>query len=279
MGLAESSGTGQLRVRFLGEFSVTLDGHQITSWQAGKARHLLQYLLLNHGRVVPVERLQEILWPQADASRPSSSLKVAAHGLRQVLCQPTGGGQGTGLRIDYRNVGYVIHVADLWTDVEEFQDAVRGGLRDARAGRRSEAGALLWKAVDLYRGDFLAAEQADWAAGRREFFKSLMIVALVALRDLSLRAGDLPTTIELAQRTLDLDRYHEDSYRLLIQLHCQRGEVERAYSWYQLCSRRLRGELSIEPSRETSEAIRQFLRRRRPVRDPSRSGTLTPTYS
>jgi DNA-binding SARP family transcriptional activator len=279
---AESPGIGQLRVRFLGEFSVTLGGREITSWQAGKARHLFQYLLLNHGHVVPTERLQEMLWPKVEASRVSTSLKVAAHGLRQILYRaPGGGSQEPNLRIDYRNVGYVIHVADLWADIDEFQDAVQSGLRHDRAGRRVQAGLLLRKAVDLYRGDFLVAEQADWAEGRREFFKSLMIVALVTLRDHSVRSGDLPTAIVLAQRTLDLDRYHENSYRLLIEIHCQRGEIERACSWYRLCAHRLKSELSVEPSRETSEAIRNFLRRRRLGQDRSRNSNrlrAAPTF-
>jgi DNA-binding SARP family transcriptional activator len=269
----ESSGPRQLGVRFLGEFSVSLGGREITSWQAGKARNLLQYLLLHHGHVVPAERLQEMLWPQAEVS---SSLKVAAHALRHVLCRDLSGFQESGLRIDYQNGGYVIHVADLWTDIGEFQDSVRRGLRDDREGRRPQAGVLLRRAVDLYGDDFLVAEQADWVTGTREFFKSLMIVALVALRDHALRAGDLAEAIELAQRTLDLDRFHEDSYRVLIEIHCQRGEVERARSWYQLCWHRLQAELSIEPSRETSEAIMEILRGRRPARHAGRSPVLIP---
>jgi DNA-binding SARP family transcriptional activator len=268
---ADPTGTGQLRVRFLGEFSVVLGGQEITSWGAGKARHLFQYLLLNHGQVIPAERLQKALWPNTEASRLSSSLRVAAHALRQILCRAPDDGQQAGLRIDYRNVGYVIQVADLWADIAEFQAAVREGLRNDRAGRPAQAAVLLRRAVELYRGDFLVAEDADWAVGRREFFKSLMITALVTLRDQSLRAGDLPTTIELAQQILELDRYHEDSYRLLIEIHCQRGEIERAYSWYQLCYRRLQADLSIGPSSQTSAAIWEFFRGRQLAAEATRS--------
>src|SRR5690349_15899341 len=74
-----------IRVRSLGTFELDIHGSLVRRWQAGKARNLLQLLLLQRGKPLSKETLYQSLWPEAEWSSSSSSLKVAAHVLRRIL--------------------------------------------------------------------------------------------------------------------------------------------------------------------------------------------------
>jgi two-component SAPR family response regulator len=245
-------------------------GKEVRHWRAGKARQLFQYLVLYRGRLINSERLYDVLWPQAERSAGCSSLKVAVHGLRQVLREHEPAISESRLSVEYRDFGYLIRADRLSTDIDDFQDLVRLGIRSDREGDEAVAVSTLEQATALYHGDFLEMERADWPVEHREYLKSLMIVALVKLCDYAVRIGDLPTVVNLTQRILELDRYHEESYRILISAHGQRGEIGRARSWFDLCARRLRSELCVEPSWQTVETLRQVMDRRLGTRAPRR---------
>jgi pentatricopeptide repeat protein len=263
-----------VHIKFFGEFSASMVGKEVRHWKAGKARQLFQYLVLHRGRLINSERLYDVLWPQAERSAGSSSLKVAVHGLRQVLREHERAVCESGLSIEYRDCGYIIRADRLSIDVEDFQDLVRIGIRCDREGDETAALSTLEQATTLYHGDFLEMERSDWAVEHREYLKSLMIVALVKLCDYAVRADDLPMVVNLTQRILELDRYHEASYRILISAHGQRGEIDRARSWFDLCCRRLRSDLCVEPSWQTVEALREVMDRRAGSR-ASRRGNRT----
>lgn len=125
-----------VEVRFLGCFSLTVNGSPIRQWRAGKARNLFQYLVLNKDQLVTRDQLYDALWPESEFPG-GSSLKVAAHALRRVLQAHPDRPGDTGISIVYRDFGYSIHIEDFGSDVEEFQRLVSDGLRAHRAGTRS----------------------------------------------------------------------------------------------------------------------------------------------
>jgi DNA-binding SARP family transcriptional activator len=242
-------------VHFLGTFSLTVNGSTVRQWRAGKARNLFQYLILNKDQLVTRERLYDALWPEAEWAG-GSSLKVAAHALRRVLQAHPDRPGDTGIRILYRDFGYLIQVDDLWSDVEEFQRLVRAGLRADREGDAERTSTCLRQALTLYQGEFLEGETAAWAVEQREYLKSLALRALDVIRDEAEREDDFDELLQACRQTLGIDRYHEETYRVLMAAHGRRGELDQVRSWYELCSRRLREDLAVAPAQETEHALR-----------------------
>ena len=82
----------------LGKIAGKINGVPIQGWRPTKPLVLLHYLLdrCNH----PVDRitLMETFWPGEDARAPETSLKVAVHGLRQILSGALGPRIGSGSR-------------------------------------------------------------------------------------------------------------------------------------------------------------------------------------
>ncbi|MER5220680.1 AfsR/SARP family transcriptional regulator [Streptomyces flaveus] len=262
-----------VRIRFLGDFELTMNGVPVRRWRAGKARGLFQYLAINRGQTLTRDRLYEVLWPGSDRSAGDSSLKVAAHALRRVLDAHPDSPCPSGIRLHYRDFGYVLDIAELWSDVDRFQELVHSGLRAATSGDRVLARERLRSAAALYAGEFLRGENADWVVEQREYLRSLALRALEVLRADAAEREDFPDLIEVCRSTLGIDRHHEETYRALMTAHGRRGEHACVRRWYDLCARRLRDDLAVAPSRETDRLLHAML----PARAGRAGGPPSPT--
>ncbi len=240
-------------VRLLGDFSMDVCGQPVGPWRGGKARGLFQYLLLNRGRLVVRERLQDVLWPDADRARGGTSLKVAAHALREVIARIPA---EAGLSLVYQDHGYLLRAERVWIDVDEFERSCSAGADRA--------------AMHLYRGDFLGGEAASWAVEQREWYRSLALRVLDRLRDAALHRGDDIELVGWCRRSLAIDPSREATYQALMTAHARFGELDRVHSWYRLCLRRLREDFGVDPSPETHRVFVEALRRG----VPSRPGPL-----
>ncbi len=266
---AEEDSSG-VKAHCMGGFSLSVGGRQVRRWHAGKARSLFQYLLINRGRVVLRERLYEVLWPDQEWTPGSSSLKVAAHALRRMLAEQPRLEGSDPIRIEHRDFGYVLSAGDIWVDAERLQSAASEARAAALRGDHETATARYRRVADLYRGDYLAGETADWVCEQREWYRSLALRAFGYLRDRALEQGDYPEVIERSRQCLAVDRFHEETYQALMIAHGCLGELDRVKGWHELCVRRLGDELDLTPSPETGRILTQALH------DRPRAGRTAP---
>lgn len=252
-----------ISVRTFGEFELTFDDRPIERWRAGKSRCLLQFLLLRRGRVVPRAVLYESLWPDAPWSKDSSSLKVAAHMLRNILDSNQDQwppGPGPSLRLITREAGYLLQAEGVSVDFESFaQLADRAQAAQARH-HRATSPALYSQAVSLYRGDFLADVDYDWAATHREWLRSRLLHALTFLTETAILGRDHAGVIHWCKQMLDAEPLHEETYRALILVHGHLGQLSQVHRWYRLCETRLRDHLQVVPQLATQRLYAQAVR-------------------
>lgn len=217
-------GNATVEARFLGGYSLTVGGQPMPGWRAGKAKALFQYLVVHRNRVVSRERLHEALWP---GRRPqgSSSLNVAIHAVRCGLAVTDA------VVIERCDDGYVLRADSLWTDFEAVEASVEAGYHAAANGDRGLAAEHFRDAVRLYSGVFLPDVDADWAAERREWLRTLMLQALTWLCDGELAAGDMWAAIRWCRQMLEVDNYAEWAYQTLVDIHAQRGLMGQAERW------------------------------------------------
>lgn len=237
-------------VRTLGAFELSFDGQPVQRWRAGKARNLMQFLLLRPGHVVPRAALFEALWPDASWTRDSSSLKVAAHMLRNVLGEDTAPGDGAVLRLLTRDPGYLLEVSGVTVDFRVFEQltdqawALQRTDRDAAADRCRRAAAL-------YDDDFLPDERYDWAVAQREWLRSRLLCACSFLVETAVLHGDHSGVLHWCRRLLDVEPFHEETFRALMLVHAHLGQLAQVERWYRLCVRRLWEHLQVAPDLAT----------------------------
>jgi LuxR family maltose regulon positive regulatory protein len=221
-----------------GENAVSVD-----EWRALKARDLLFFLLI-HGE----SRREEIgaaLWPEATPAQVQDVFHVTLHRLRRALGAPEW--------VLFRAETYALNrQLPFWSDVEEFQDLLRGA-QDLERVAPAEAVERYRRAVALYQGDFMADTTAEWALPFQRNLAHAYEDSLRRLAHLYLDREDLSSAAGCFQRLLERDYYREEIHRELLSAYARLGQPGMAHEHYRKLQRRLRLELDVEPETATRE--------------------------
>jgi DNA-binding SARP family transcriptional activator len=214
-----------VRIRTFGTFALEIDGRQIPLQAVRpRARAVLRFLALNVGTAVHREVIQEALWPEADRQRGGRSLHVAISAMRGLLVQALG---LAGQRLIVREGdAYRLAVDPLAVDIGRFEQAMAEG----RAGRpRGDQPSGFALAIQVHRGELLPQDgPAEWVVERREHYRREAVEAARSEAEYALIAGDLDAVVQFCRAGLELDRYHDPLWRLLIAAHDRAGDAGAA---------------------------------------------------
>lgn len=122
-----------------------------------KQRAVLAALLLAPGAVVAVHRIIDVLWHDDPPGRAEASIRGYVSNLRKALAGIHAGlvpgvAAGAARVIEFRDGGYVLHVAPEAIDLHRFEDAVRDGAAALRLGRMAHARDRLTEALAYWTG-------------------------------------------------------------------------------------------------------------------------------
>jgi DNA-binding SARP family transcriptional activator len=131
-------------------------------------------------------------------------------------------------------------------DLADFDESLADAAM-AKARRDTAATASgLRHALDLYLGDVLPEDgPAEWAIGARERYRIRAAEAATSLAHLELHLGSPRAAVAAASRAVEIDPWLDESWRTLVTVHEQSGDVvaaRRASDSY----RRMRVALGVE---------------------------------
>ncbi len=250
-----------VRIYCFNDFRLVINDASVNHWKAGKACELFQLLLLNRGKVLTRDILNDALWPNRSTSNRSTSLKVAVHTLRRILERANDGDEREpALRLSTRDSGYRLDVQGTWIDTEAFKSSIVRAHLEHNRGNLDQELAEYRYALDLYCGDYLPCLTSDWACIEREWLRGQALLALRRLAHAGLDAGDDYSVVDACRRILAIEPYCEEAYRLLIVVHGRLGQLVQARRWYQLCSDLLFQGLQVTPDRSTTDLFSKAMR-------------------
>ncbi len=214
--------SSRIRLSCLGRFELSVDD-RIVPWRGlrPRARSLLMVLALHQGRGRHRETLIAELWPDATLVSGLRSLQVAISSVRLCLA-------GAGLTEDCvlrQGDAYALCLPDAWIELEHFEQLVRGAARAEVSGDARLALDQRTSALDSYTGDLLPETgPAEWVVPERERLRALAASTGAAAAQVALNLGELAAGIRAARRSLELDPYHDQSWRLLAELCDRQGD-------------------------------------------------------
>ncbi|GIG45978.1 SARP family transcriptional regulator [Dactylosporangium siamense] len=227
----------RMRVGILGPLTVVVDGRPVEVAGA-RLRTLLVRLACEPGRLVPVERLAEALWPDATPTDPANAVQSLVSRLRKTLDGHPALESGAG--------GYRLGVAPDDVDAHRFERLAGEGRRALRDGDPARAATLLTAALDLWRG---TPDVDDALAARWEELR------LGAVEDHVEAVG--PRAPGLVARLRELTAAHPLRERLtahlVMALHAE-GRRAEALAAFEECRHRLAEELGVDPSPQLRQA-------------------------
>jgi TolB-like protein/DNA-binding SARP family transcriptional activator/rhodanese-related sulfurtransferase len=242
---------GKLEIRLLGGLEIGGDRDTGAPVLSGKARALVAYLALQHGRPQSREKLAALFWQDSPEEQARTNLRQAISTVRKALN-------------DHRDANLVAdrnQVAltgwDIDFDVTEFERLIAEATPDA-----------LVRAVALYKGDLLdgfslkEASFETWVRAERERLRHLASDALTKLTEHYSTVGDADRCVETAARLLNLDPLREAVHRILMRAYAAQGRHASALKQFEACRDMLKRELDVEPEPETVALYRDIRKQR-----------------
>ena len=218
-----------LVVGCFGEFSLRLGG-AVTDLSGVRplARTVLRILALHAGRPVHREQLVGALWGELDADRALHNLQVSISSLRRTL-----GKQGA---CDGRSIlarqgeSYVLCFGEgSQCDLLDFDRNLREASRARQLQDTYREVEALRRAVELYAGDVLPEEgPAEWVLESRDRYRLRAAEAASALARTELCLGRREAAVAAASRSVEINPWSDESWRLLIDVLRDGGDFTAA---------------------------------------------------
>ncbi len=248
----------RLKIFALGRFSVVRDGKAVRF--SGKAQQkplkMLKALLAFGGREVREDQIADALWPDADGDMAHISFATTLHRLRRLLDDHR--------TVRLRDGRLTLDQRYCWVDVWAFQrtfgqaDAV--WRKETTRTDMREVIRLAQRAIDIYKGPFLAEENSEyWAIPLRELLRSKFLRGVSKLGQYWEKDGQWGKAAECYQRGLEVDNIAEDFYRRLMICYYRLGLRAEALTAYDRCKKMLSMTLGIAPSSDTEAICKSLL--------------------
>ncbi len=228
-----------VRIYTLGRFGILVNEQAIRV--DGRPFDLLRVLLALGGRDVHIDKIMDVLWPDADGDQAQASFKTILHRMRKIL--------GTIDVLVLRNHRLSLNEKYVWVDtwvLSRLFERVEPILATKNALQSINLASRL---VQHYRGQFLAHESAAWVLSRREALRTRFARYVVAL--LRLAEEDSQVAIQCYLHLLEIDPLAEEAYQGLIRCYQAQGRHAEARACFETCVNILASSSGALPSSAT----------------------------
>ena len=248
-----------LKIFTLGRFELIRDGNPIPFSRKAQQRplSLLKALIALGGKEVREEQIADALWPGADGDAAHHSFETTLYRLRKLI--------GHEKVIRFREGRITLDDRYCWVDLWAFDHILEEADAQRKKGLTDHFIHLAEKALELYRGSFLAGEtEQPWVLSLRERLRSEFLRNMRWLGHSWEKDGQWEKALERFQRGLEIDDLAEEFYQHLMVCYDQLGRRTEALSVYTRCRRTLSAALGVEPSARIEAIYKSLLANRGP---------------
>jgi predicted ATPase/DNA-binding SARP family transcriptional activator len=250
-----------LQISLLGPIQIVAADQPVSTITSPKILGLLAYLSAESARLHSREALAELLWSGQVTGR--QNLRQSLSRLLNALPQPVE--DAPFFLTTRQEIGFNAasnHLLDLAQFTEKL-GAVRRHRHPALHQCQTCIGELD-AAVALYRGDFLhgllveSLPFDEWALLKREWLRQEALWALDALARHCADQQDHGQAYRFARRQIEIDPLREDGYRQAMLALAHDGQRNAALTQYEILAGRLREDLGLAPSAESTALYEQI---------------------
>ena len=219
-------------------------------------RALLAVLVLEAGRVVPADRIVDLLWGEAPPPKAVPALHTKVAHLRRAL-QPDRAPRAGESVLETVAPGYRLARTALTLDADRFEAlAARAAATDDPAG----AAALAEQALALWRGPALGEFGGEpFARAAAQRWEGLRLATVETHARALLTLGDVPRAVAELQTHVTAHPLREQARALLARALYVSGQQAAALDVLASGRRLLREELGLDPGPELQELERRIL--------------------
>ena len=247
-----------LELTLFGAPQISLNGSPLTN-RIDKTVALIALLAIQ-GPTLSRDMLITTLWSRSSISKAQAALRTAIWRLKDAGLSPW-------LEIEREFITLNKH-SDLWVDVDEFQmnlDKAKQPPHD-QTSACPQCTQWLRRAIELYRGDFMAGYSPRNAPGFDEWRTPLgqrlqddYLIALARLAKGYQKQGLYGDAVLVANRWLAVDPLNEEAHTLIMRSYVNNNQRANAIAHYRAFKRLADKQLGVDPSREMTQLYQQVL--------------------
>lgn len=244
-----------MHIKVLGPIEVLRDNRLIRLAGRGQ-RTLLAALALEHGRVVTVDRLIDILWGAAPPASARTRIQVHVSAMRQAIGQPARSGAGPLLTVF---AGYALSGDCAESDLTVFDTLTASGRAASASGQHAAAADLFAAALALWRGPAFADVTTPAIRAAAGPVEERRLLAVEAKAEADLAIGRSETVVAELPGWLIAQPLRERLRALLMIGLCQLGCRTDALNLYLEGRQAMIAELGLEPSPQLRDLHERIL--------------------
>ncbi len=222
-----------VQIRLLGSFDILVDGARQNNLAAKsrKGVSLMEYLILQRGKAVTVQRLIRELWSGTHYDRPESALKTMISRFRALLnsVYPGLGGCIVSEQGAYRWVSGGVRV-DVLEMLEQLERAHAGSSRDEKIAAYS-------RVQELYRGELFQTGDITNGALQVNWLHREYLHAMYSWIELLQETGDYGEICRVCRKAIEVDAMDEQLHLELIRAMMQLKNFPEAVNEYRLMAK------------------------------------------
>lgn len=238
---------GQLEVYALaGGSRVLIDGRPITAWEGSLPRNLF-YFFVDKPMVTRSE-VFEAFWPTLGIKEATNVFHVTKRKISEKL--------GYDLTA-YENGFYVPNNRlNRIYDVAYFESYIKAANESNDPAVEQEN---WYKAVEVYRGQFLKEVNMEWVQQRRNELRDMYTQALISLARIYRGQNQDDRALGYFIRATGERPDREDVHREIMQIYAEHNQVDDVNRQYQMLEELLEVRLGIAPSQETRDLYNRLV--------------------
>jgi len=236
----------KVKIYALGRFGIVKDDGRLPSSRKSQQTplRLLKALISLGGRDIAEEMITAHLWPDSEGDLAHRSFTVTLHRLRKLL------GNADTLRLSDGKL--TLDNRYCWVDTWAFERLLGQAEECRRQGHHETALEFVSKALDLYRGGFLAGEREEsWAVSPAERLRAKFLKGTSWLGEHLEKTKAWDEAAAHYEKCLAADDCSETIYRRLMICYTNLNRISDALAVYERCRKVLNSTLGIPPGVET----------------------------
>ncbi len=234
-----------IKIYTLGRLEILIKGQPLEKNR--KASHrlldLLTVIVAFGGQAVPVSRLTDALWPEADGDQALENFKRSISRLRKLL--------GIETVILWQEGKISLNPELSWVDALAFEVGLKQE-EDGAMWKPGQGRADVPQPLELYRGPFLGSNEVPaWAVSYQQTLRRRWINVTLRHNERIHQSAHLNDAVQNLERAIEIDPAAEPLYQRLIPFLLTQHRRVEALAYYDKC----RAALARWPGRSVSAEL------------------------
>jgi Response regulator containing CheY-like receiver and SARP domains len=222
----------QIQIKLLGEFSITINGNQLTNLKGRTKRvwMLIQYLIANRHKENSTEKLVEVLWPDNQCNDPLNALKNLVYRARELLKGLSGNDKAEYIQYIHNTYSWNNSYSCL-IDTEQFTEFYRRGSDVSKT--QEERVEAFKDALQLYCGEFLPkSAYSNWVISASAYYANLYNQCVLRCCGLLIDLRRFDEVTQICENALIYSPLEESIHKMLLFGYLSTGQRNKALDHY-----------------------------------------------